>query len=491
MTNKTFILSSTLVIALVTVFPKTGVAQTGIAKTQARQEYQQQLTHILDSLQDVTGVPGFSVSVVHKGNIIASATTGFSDIQTKTPVNKNTQFRLASVSKIVGATMLGELVTHGKLSPDAAIGSYFPELSTKYHNITLNELMSHTSGMPHYQAKDYDVYDTHYATAKQALTTLKDRDLLTRPGYEYHYSTHGFTLAGAIAENTLTTPLPQALSEFIQRWTGSSTPVAEDIRQASPYASTLYELTPQGPRAIKRGEKSYSIFGAGMLATSDDLARFGYSVLNKAKGNSKLKNLLFTPTKTKDGTVVADRDFEVGFGWRIATDLYGRKVYHHAGATPGARSVLVIYPEYDLSIAFLSNSSWVSSIEQLAFAMASLYLDEAKALEFSAINYRVSQGDTTVSGNATCNRNQCSLADNKTEFTAWLNTFNRGIGSISNWPIITYRVRDTQRLLMINKIGITTFEKQNGVFETNIKQANGYRIQLQQADSGSNLTDAQ
>lgn len=476
MTIKPLILASTMLLASATAAP-----QLGTLKPQINQEYQDQLNTILDSLREVTGVPGFSVSAVHEGVLVGSATSGYADVQSQTPVNRNTLFRLASVSKIVGATMLGELVTQDKLSADSSIGDFYPELNTKYHNITLRELMSHTSGMPHYQTKDYDIYDKHYTSAIQALETLKERDLLTRPGYEYHYSTHGFTLAGAILEKVVSTPLPLALEQFNQRWTGAATPVAEDVRHLAPNTSSLYEITSNGSRVIKRGEKSYSILGAGMLATSDDLAQFGYRVLEKTYRNSLLESLLFTPAKTKNGTNVTYRDFDVGFGWRIGNDMHGRKVYHHAGATPGARSILVIYPEHSLSIAFLSNSSWVSSIDKLAFALASLYLDKAKAIDYSAINFRVKYGDDFFIGSTDCHKNKCALTDGKTEYSKWLNTFNKGATSISSWPIFSYLVKGSQRLLMINKVGITSFDLRNGVFETSIGKAQDYKIEIKPA----------
>ena len=181
--------------------------------------YQQQLTSLLTSLNDVTGVPGFSVAIIHKGKLVASVATGFADVANDLPAKPSTTFRLASVSKIVGAVMLAELVVNSRLNPDVGIGQYYPELNSKYHNITLRELLSHTSGMPHYQSKDYDIYNKSYSSATEALETLKGRDLLSRPGYQYHYSTHGYTLAGAIYERITGQPLSVGVIDFVKRWT--------------------------------------------------------------------------------------------------------------------------------------------------------------------------------------------------------------------------------------------------------------------------------
>ena len=138
--------------------------------------------------------------------------------------------------------MLAELVVNGQLDPDIPIGHYFRELDTKYHKITTRQLVSHTSGMPHYQIKDYNIYNKHYLSAIEAIETLKGRDLLSKPGDEYSYSTHGYTLAGAIHEKISEQPLSSSIPSFIKRWTKKATPIIENIENLSPLTSKLYAI---------------------------------------------------------------------------------------------------------------------------------------------------------------------------------------------------------------------------------------------------------
>ncbi|GEA09415.1 hypothetical protein KUL42_41760 [Alteromonas sp. KUL42] len=451
------------------------------SQNKKNQNYEQQLTNLLSSLNTITGVPGFSVSVVHKGKLVASVATGFSDLKSKVPTKPDTTFRLASVSKIVGATMLAELVVNEQLDPDQGIGHYYPELNSKYHGITIRQLLSHTSGMPHYQLKDYDIYDDHYSTAIEAVNTLKNRDLVSRPGYAYLYSTHGYTLAGALYEKVTAQPLTKSIQDFISRWTGKNTPAIENIHSLRKESTRLYELNKSGAKHIEYGEKSYSIFGAGLLATSEDLASFGAKVLHRAKNNQAYRELLFTPTQTLGGKVVEDRQFQVGFGWRIDEDPYGRQVYHHAGSTPGARSILAIYPEHDLSIAFLSNSSWVASIEQLVFALASLYIDDANNTVMKSSKYQITSNNKQLAGTTQCQSNQCTLTDNTTDFAQWLNSFNSSRKPVEEWPVFIYDVGNAQRLLMVNKVGIAAFEGQRHSFAGKVGKDQSYAIQFHQA----------
>ena len=263
--------------------------------------YELVLRTLLENLRSVTSVPALSVSVIHKGEQVASVSSGYADIASSTKANENSIFRLASVSKVIGATMLAELVVEGRLDPDAPIKRYLENLDEKYHQITVRQLMAHTSGMPHYQVKDYDIYSHHYDSAISAVGTLKGRKLLSRPGSKYLYSTHGYTLAGAIYESISGKPLSQSLPGFLNRWGGRQSPIIEDIGNLSSDTASLYGFSSGHVQKEAFGEKSYSVFGAGLAASAVDLAYFGDAVLRKSRDNPLYQKLLFSPTYKTNG----------------------------------------------------------------------------------------------------------------------------------------------------------------------------------------------
>ena len=442
-------------------------------------EYEQELTKLLSTLKNVTGVPAFSVAVVHKGELVASVSTGYVDTNKKILAKNQHIFRLASVSKIIGATMLAELVVNGQLDPDIPIGHYFRELDTKYHQITTRQLVSHTSGMPHYQIKDYNIYNKHYLSAIEAIETLKGRDLLSKPGDEYSYSTHGYTLAGAIHEKISEQPLSSSIPSFIKRWTKKATPIIENIENLSPLTSKLYAINGGTVDEKDYGEKSYSVFGAGLSATASDLAHFGYAVLTRSKSNQAYQQLLFTPTMTKTDKYAGNDKYQVGFGWRIGKDSLGRKVYHHAGATPGARSIIVIYPEQDLSITILSNSSWISGIDKMAFSLAGLYIDKAsyKSLAHN-MKYEVNYDSSKTTGKIRCASSICFLANEASGYSKWLNKFNSTGKFITDWPIFAYSSENGDRLLMVTKVGIKSLIANGNYYKVSVGKDKTYSVRL-------------
>lgn len=415
--------------------------------------FERQLDHLLADLRAVTGVPAFSVAAVHRGKLVASVASGevSADGAAATPDHL---FRLASVSKIVGATMLADLAAAGGFDVDAPIGAVMPDLPDHYHAITARQLMAHTSGMPHYQLVDALIDGDHYTSATAALTTLRGRDLLAAPGAAYHYSSHGYTLAGALYERLTGKPLSASLPDYVAGMTGRASPLIEDVTRRNPRRAGLFGRMGSRLRPIDFNDKSYCVLGAGLTATAPDLAYFGQAVLDRARRNPALAELLFTPVRTNSGKATGRPLFEVAFGWRVSRDARGRAVYHHAGVTPGARSVIVLYPDEDLTLVFLSNSSWTAQIERTAFALATLYLDGADEMAGPVTrSFTGTYGDQPIGGTLRCGVSGCRLSDAEGALTSRLLGFNPTPQHWQDWPAFRYKAADRGHIVVSSKIG--------------------------------------
>ena len=127
----------------------------------AQEDVSGSVSDILSSLRDLTLVPAFSVAIVRNGRVLAQSTIG--EVDTRNHINAlpEHRFRLASVSKVIGATMLALLVQSGELNPRTPISDYIAGLPEQYRDLTALQLLSHTSGLPHYQARDGLIAKTH------------------------------------------------------------------------------------------------------------------------------------------------------------------------------------------------------------------------------------------------------------------------------------------------------------------------------------------
>jgi serine beta-lactamase-like protein LACTB len=100
-------------------------------------------------------IPAMSLSVQLRGAKWAEA-YGDTDVENATPAKLNSVYRLASVSKVLTATAVMQLVERGKIELDAPIQRYVPEYPEKKYVVTVRQLLNHTSGVRHYRSDDDD-----------------------------------------------------------------------------------------------------------------------------------------------------------------------------------------------------------------------------------------------------------------------------------------------------------------------------------------------
>ena len=124
--------------------------------------------------------------------------------------------RIASISKTITMAVLAKLWQEGKVDLDKDISEYVPEfprktVDGKEVSITVRQLCCHMGGIRHYtkkgeqdedefSLKEYFLKET-FATTDESLKLFQDDELLSAPGTEFHYTTHGFTLLAKIIEN--------------------------------------------------------------------------------------------------------------------------------------------------------------------------------------------------------------------------------------------------------------------------------------------------
>ncbi len=301
---------------------------------------------MLDRMHTISGVPGISVAVARNGKILWQGSAGMRDQTKGFPVDRTTVFRFASVSKVFAATLAAKLVEEGKLNPDLPISRYRKYLPKHFQEITVRQLLSHTSGMPHYQARDEDRGTKHYSSVTDALEVIGNRPLLAAPGESYVYSSHAYTLLSAVLESIAGDEYLDLVERHLTRPIDIRSIGAEDITIRKNTRSNIYEITPDGAVEIApRGNYSYSWAGAGFEGNSSDLALFGS---NLAVGNIlKSETIAYIQelSRTNSGETVGTNNYRMGFGWRISTDHTGRQYVHHSGAIEGGRSTIIFYPE--------------------------------------------------------------------------------------------------------------------------------------------------
>lgn len=357
---------------------------------------------ILDALVDANGVPGMGAAIWSGDRLVWTGSAGQRDVERKLPVDDQTIFRLASVSKLLAATAAAKLREQGRLDVDAPVSTMVPYLGNAWPAISTRQLAAHVSGIPHYQPIDESRGGYHFASVRESVGVFSSRPLLFAPGTRYSYSSYGFTLlTAAIEARSGKSYLDYVANEIVP-----GIAIGPDATATgNPNASKAYAAANASVTEVAPHDYSYSWGGAGMGATPAALATFGGRLMTGKIVSPATLDWMLQPSKLADGSNVRDENYEVGFGWRSQRDVDGERTAHHAGVTGGARSTLVLYPDRGLAVSLLSNALWVSSIEQSAMTIAAPFrpLDAKATPRTCPVNikrFEGSFGDKPIAGTA-------------------------------------------------------------------------------------------
>jgi len=314
-----------------------------------------------------TGLPGLSIAVNKKGKLIYSKGFGMADVNDKIPVEVYTQFRAASVSKVITATALGKLVSDGKLDLDAPIQKYISDIDSKYAHLTTRQLASHTSGLKH-RSKGKSNSKKQYTT-KQTVDLITD-PLQFEPGSDYRYSSAGFNLLAAVIEGASGQSFTKYMKENIFKPLNMNDTYPEVKTELTTQAAKLYTLKKGKLKEEKRlSNGTIKLAGAGFRSTPTDLVKMMDAYSNGFIADDVV-NEMFERIDLKDG-----RKIQIGLAWRCSTDAFGNEVIEHAGNWQGARSVVVYYPKEQLSISIMINARCQIFIEEMAHIFAQQFFE--------------------------------------------------------------------------------------------------------------------
>lgn len=350
----------------------------------------------LDALREVSGVPGMAAAVWQHGRVRWHGESGWADVARRLPVRAETRFRLASVSKPFAAVAVAQLRADGRLNPDRPVGEVLAGLEATLAALTPNQLAAHLSGLPHYEARDADRGDRQYDTARASLEHLANRQLRAAPGERYLYSSWGYTLLAAAAEAAAKRPYPALLTARV----APGLAIGPDLTGKSPTMAQAYAFGAQGAEVGPPHDYSYSWGGAALAGTASALAEWGGQVLQGQIVDAATRDWMWSPVLDNAGRPVGERTYKMGFGWRLDQDAQGQRLVHHAGATLGARSALLVWPEAGTSVSLLSNAMWTSSIERSAELLSAPFREPVAGLPDAACPVAAHRFEGEVDGQA-------------------------------------------------------------------------------------------
>jgi len=323
----------------------------------------ERIQNMINELMLKSNLPGLSIAISKKGELVYAEGFGYADVENKIPVTTKTQFRTASVAKVITSTAVAKLAQENKLDLEKSIQEYLPFLPYKKFPITSMQLAGHIGGITEDDNKNDNMF---YATVRDGLNVFINKPLISEPGLEYNYSTPGFTLLSAVIEKTTNMSYLDYLKiEILIPLKMNNTDVDLRLHKPNPNLAKLYNLK-DGliSEVVNPEDVSYKWAGGGLISTPKDLVSLTYAYKN---GFIKpgMVNKMFSSQELKSGEKT-----QVGIGWRLSKTINGTQVYEHAGGMEGARTVICYFPEEEIAIALMTNARWTSSIEETAHMLA-------------------------------------------------------------------------------------------------------------------------
>ena len=312
---------------------------------------------------------GCAVGVAQNDAPVLLRAYGEADLEHDVANTTDTVFEAGSSSKQFVAASILILAEQHKLSLSDDVRKYIPELPIYGRTITIEHLLTHTSGLRDWggveviagwprTTREYTMSDVLNIAARQ-------RSLNFAPGAQYSYSNTGYNLAAMIVARVSGQSLNEFDSEYIFKPLGmTKTQWRDDFRRVVKGRAIAYTKTPAGYQQNMPFEDAYG--NGGLLTTVGDLLKWNAG-LNAARLGSFVSAGLI-----KNGVLSSGQNVVYAHGL-IVRKYRGYLELAHPGATAGYTAWVGRYPEQRLSIALLCNASEADSA-QLAHEVAALFL---------------------------------------------------------------------------------------------------------------------
>ncbi len=311
---------------------------------------------------------GVAVGVLIDGKIAFYSCAGYQDQKEQIPVSRSTMFRWASISKSLTAITLLQLAEQEVLSLDQTVNHFlvdYPPQQTsdgKSHEITLEQLLTHQSGIVHYtngvvKGTPRSYLRPHpYRHVQLALNGFNQSLLVHVPGTAYSYTTRGYILLSAIVEQSTDRPFHIHVDRMIAKPLGMNTLQPDYQWKRIQNRAVGYRKSPTGEIVPSSDtDVSWKLGGGGFISNIDDLAKFAEGLLQRKLVSRATQTMMFTRRAIADGTVTS-----YGLGFQ-AKEFNGRQTIGHGGSQEKTKTRLAIDLESNTGVVLMSNSEYVDT----------------------------------------------------------------------------------------------------------------------------------
>jgi CubicO group peptidase (beta-lactamase class C family) len=315
---------------------------------------------IAHNVLQTTGVPSASLAVVKNGRIAYTKSYGNARIDPLTPAQPQMRYSIGSISKQFTAAAILMLAEEGNLSLDDPVSKYVSGL-TRGNEVTIRELLSHTSGYQDFWPQDYvPPLMLQPITADGIMDRWARMPLDFDPGTKWQYSNTNYVIAGVIVEKVSGVPLLQFLSRHVFSPLGMKSVTDTNENKLPPTDPSGYFRYAIGPLRLAPKEGKGWMFAAGELAmTAEDLALWDISMIQETVLKPASYHEMETEVLLKNG--VGTR-YGLGVG---VTSANGHRILEHGGEVSGFTAENIVMPDDGIAVVVLTNQDAAEAASEI------------------------------------------------------------------------------------------------------------------------------
>jgi CubicO group peptidase (beta-lactamase class C family) len=297
------------------------------------------------------GEPGVSIIVVKDGKTVFRKAYGMADVAKGTPLTPETSLRIGSMTKQFTSTAILMLADEGKLSLGDDITKYLPDYPAQGKKVTIEHLLTHTSGIVSYSGKSgYMAGMAKDVSVAGMIDSFKNDPLQFEPGTAWAYNNSGYYLLGAIIEKVSGMPYAKFVEQRIFVPLGMEHTAYEGFERDKAPRAAGHLPGPDGFQPGKPISMNQAYAAGALVSTVDDLARWDAALSSGKLLKAASWQQAVTPYKLANG-----KSTGYGYGWEIGT-LRGSQKVAHGGAINGFRTYALRLPAEKVYVAVLSNT---------------------------------------------------------------------------------------------------------------------------------------
>ncbi len=297
-------------------------------------------------MMDNHDVPGMALAVIKDNSVIHKGYYGKESLETKKPITSETVFKVFSLTKTFVATGVFQLIEKGKLSLDDKLSMHFDGLPSTWQQVTIGNLLSHSSGLPDIRQLITELEDDSIED-REFLALLYDVEMDFATGSQWSYNQTNYILLKMLIEKVSNSKFETCIlnRQFSKSKGGSvlfSSGSNISISNHASYYSYDKESQAFAPKKDFSGRKNHPL--AGLNLTLDEYIHWNQRLDNDEHISKETKTSMWTPFKFSE----SNRHFL--YGW----DVYTVNDYDSFGFSGGGVSGFRKFVDKDLSIIVLT-----------------------------------------------------------------------------------------------------------------------------------------